>query len=101
MTHSVLSPAEITSRLADSRLKDWQYQDGFLTKHFVFKNFQQAVGFWVQTALVSESLNHHANWSGVYNRISIQLQTHDAQGITELDLKWALAAEKILAGLVV
>lgn len=62
-----------------------------------FRNFREAFGFMTRLALVAESLDHHPEWSNVYNRVELVLTTHDAGGVTELDLKLARAVREILA----
>ena len=69
----------------------WSYVDGALHAEYVFKNFQQAFSFMTQAAFVSEKLNHHPNWTNVYKTVTIDLSTHDAGGVTELDFKWVSA----------
>lgn len=101
MPYPVYSATAITEKLTTAPYQGWSYQDGFLQKDFLFKDFKQAMAFLVQTAMVSEQLNHHANWSGVYNQVRVCLQTHDAHGITQLDFEWAAAAEKIAQALII
>jgi 4a-hydroxytetrahydrobiopterin dehydratase len=66
-----------------------------ITKKFEFKDFNQAFGFMVRAALVAEKMNHHPEWFNVYNKVEVTLSTHDAGGLTELDVKLAEAMEKI------
>ena len=82
-----LSPAVVTEKLKD--LADWSLSDGKLQRQFVFADFIEAFGFMSRVALLSETANHHPEWSNVYNRVEIQLTTHDAGGITERDFKLA------------
>ena len=65
-------------------------------RHCVFKDFVAAFGFMSQVALLAESMNHHPEWSNVYNRVEIALTTHDASGITERDFKLATQIEALL-----
>jgi 4a-hydroxytetrahydrobiopterin dehydratase len=93
---TALSDEQIESALRE--LPGWTLRDGALHRSLQFPDFVAAFGFMSAMALVSEALNHHPEWSNVYGRVQIALNTHDAGGITELDLKWARRAEKILAG---
>jgi 4a-hydroxytetrahydrobiopterin dehydratase len=60
-----------------------------VTKTFKFRNFVEAFGFMTRAALWAEKLNHHPEWTNVYNRVEVTLTTHDAGGLTELDVKLA------------
>lgn len=67
-----------------------------LERDFVFGNFVQAFGFMTQMALRSEAMNHHPEWINVYNRVRVRMTTHDAGGLTPLDLEWAQAASELV-----
>ena len=67
-----------------------------LRRQLVFDSFVQAFGFMAQVALVAERLNHHPNWSNVYNRVDIAITTHDAGGLTALDFEFARRVDAIL-----
>lgn len=82
-----LSETEVTARLAD--VPGWQLIDGKLQKTFTFSSFVRAFGFMASVALVAESMNHHPEWSNVYNRVTIALNTHDVGGISALDFSLA------------
>jgi 4a-hydroxytetrahydrobiopterin dehydratase len=70
--------------------------DGKAIRHsFKFKNFRQAWAFMSQVALLAEAMDHHPEWSNVYNRVEITLSTHDAGGVTKRDLKLAAAIDEI------
>ena len=64
-------------------------------RRLVFKNFNQAWGFMSRAALVAESMNHHPEWSNVYNRVEITLTTHDCGGLSNLDIRMAHAMDRI------
>jgi 4a-hydroxytetrahydrobiopterin dehydratase len=64
---------------------------------FTFANFNQAWGFMSRVALVAEKLDHHPEWTNVWNRVDVTLSTHDAGGLTALDLRLARAMERIAA----
>ena len=78
-----LSDSEISGRL--SEIAGWSYADGSLTRSFQFDNFVAAFGFMASVALLAEKLDHHPNWSNVYNTVEIALNTHDAGGVTDFD----------------
>lgn len=69
-----------------------------INKTFTFKNFNQAFGFMTRTALLAEKMDHHPEWFNVYNKVEVTLTTHDAGGITELDIKLARAMDRLAAG---
>jgi len=66
-----------------------------ITKKFTFKNFSEAFGFMSRVALLAEKIDHHPEWSNVYKTVDVTLSTHDAGGLTELDVKLAEAMDKI------
>jgi 4a-hydroxytetrahydrobiopterin dehydratase len=63
----------------------------------VFKDFKEAFGFMANIALAAEHMNHHPEWLNVYNRVEVTLSTHDAGGLTELDVKLAEAMDGLVA----
>lgn len=68
-----------------------------IVKTFVFKNFNQAFGFMTRSALLAEKMNHHPEWFNVYKTVEVTLTTHDASGLTELDIKLAKAMNRFAA----
>jgi 4a-hydroxytetrahydrobiopterin dehydratase len=82
-----------------ARLPGWSEVDGrdAITKKFVFKDFNEAFGFMARAALVAEKFDHHPEWFNVYKTVDVTLSTHDAGGLTELDVKLA-EAMNALAG---
>lgn len=75
----------------------WKESDNKLTRTFQFENFVEAFGFMVKVALLAEKMNHHPDWSNVYNTVVISLSTHDAGNIvTERDRKLAGQIDKLL-----
>src|ERR1700720_1825083 len=66
-----------------------------ITKKFVFADFNQAFGFMTRAALVAEKLDHHPEWFNVYKNVEVTLSTHDAGGLTELDVKLAEAMDRL------
>lgn len=73
----------------------WSLEDNKLCREYIFKDFVTAFGFMTQVALVAEQSNHHPEWSNVYNRVAVNLTTHDAGGITAKDFKLAEDMEAI------
>ena len=69
-----------------------------IEKLFQFKDFNQAWGFMSRVALVAEAMNHHPEWSNVYNRVEIVLTTHDCGGLSERDLTLAREIEALAGG---
>ena len=65
-----------------------------ITKRFQFKDFNEAFGFMARAALVAEKLDHHPEWFNVYNKVDVTLSTHDAGGLTDLDIRLADAMDK-------
>ena len=67
-----------------------------ITKKYLFSNFVDAFGWMCKAALEAEKLNHHPEWSNVFNRVSVTLTTHDANGLTALDLKLAEKLDSLI-----
>jgi 4a-hydroxytetrahydrobiopterin dehydratase len=82
-----------------AKLAGWSEVKGrdAITRKFVFKDFSEAFGFMTRAALVAEKLDHHPEWFNVYKTVEVTLSTHDAGGLTELDIKLA-EAMNALAG---
>jgi 4a-hydroxytetrahydrobiopterin dehydratase len=86
------SEVEVTPRLVF--LTGWTFRDGGIEKSFVFRDFVDAFGFMTRVAIEAEKLNHHPEWSNVWNKVHMRLRTHDAGGVTDLDFKLAEIIEK-------
>ena len=86
-----LSQADIDKKLGE--LDGWQLVEGKLSKEFQFESFAHAFAFMSAMAIISEKMEHHPEWFNVYNRVIIQLTTHDAEGLTALDFQWAASAD--------
>jgi 4a-hydroxytetrahydrobiopterin dehydratase len=82
-----LTEEEIRTEL--SGLQGWSVVSGKLHKDFVFDDFIEAFGFMCKAAIHIEKMNHHPEWFNVYNKISVDLVTHDAGGITQNDIALA------------
>ena len=89
MAPTKMSEAEISTELA--KLSGWSVAQGKLHRVFEFADFRQAFSFMTAVALAAEAMNHHPDWSNVWNKVTIDLNTHSAGGITKND--FALAAE--------
>ena len=87
MTLPKLSDEQIRKELAN--LPGWSVINGKLHKEFIFKSFIEAFGFMTTAALHIEKMNHHPEWFNVYNKIKVELVTHDAGGITSNDINLA------------
>ncbi|MBW8781032.1 MAG: 4a-hydroxytetrahydrobiopterin dehydratase [Verrucomicrobia bacterium] len=88
MRSQPLAPEEITEAL--SALPGWTFQDDALVKTYTFGSFREALSFMVRVGFEAEALNHHPEWTNVYNRVAIRLNTHDAGGkVTAKDLELA------------
>ena len=86
----------MNEKFTDSQIMDalmeldgWTLEHGKLTRNFKFANFVQAFGFMTSVAIEAEKINHHPEWFNVYNKVNIQLVTHSANGITNLDITLA------------
>lgn len=90
-----LSDADIQTRLGS--MPGWSVADGKLHREYAFKDFVRAFGFMASAALVAESMNHHPEWFNVYSTVRVDLATHDAGGITELDFTLAGKMEELAA----
>lgn len=77
---SVLSADELEHAIGE--LNHWQIVDGKLYRQFQFTSFIEAFGFMARVALIAETKGHHPEWFNVYNKVAVQLTTHDAGGIT-------------------
>jgi 4a-hydroxytetrahydrobiopterin dehydratase len=88
-----LTEAEITQ--ATSGLPGWSVANGKLHREYKFADFPHAFGFMATAAPAIEKMNHHPEWSNVYNRVSVDLTTHDAGGITLRDIELAGLLEGI------
>src|SRR5229473_8018260 len=83
-----------------AKLNGWNNVKGrdAISRKFTFKDFSEAFGFMARAALAAEKLDHHPEWSNVYKTVEVTLSTHDAGGLTELDVKLADAMDQIAGG---
>jgi 4a-hydroxytetrahydrobiopterin dehydratase len=87
MAISKLNSEAIQAAIAS--LPGWSVMNAKLTKSFKFKDFVEAFGFMTKVAILAEKIDHHPEWFNVYNNLKIELTTHDAGGISQLDLDLA------------
>ena len=94
MTATPLTSAEIESLAAD--LPGWSLVDGKLHRELAFADFSEAFGFMARVALAAEALGHHPEWSNVWNRVTLDLTTHDTGGLSNLDKELATRINSFL-----
>jgi 4a-hydroxytetrahydrobiopterin dehydratase len=90
-----LNEQEIQEKMTEMN-PAWMIESKFLHREFLFKDFVEAFSFMTAVALVAEKSAHHPNWKNVYNKVTIDLNTHDADGITAKDFDLAKAIDKIV-----
>ena len=95
-------PQKLTGQARSDALKTlggWSAVAGrdAIARTFVFKDFNEAFGFMTRAALIAEKMDHHPEWSNVYKTVEVTLSTHDAGGLTELDVKLAAAMDRLAA----
>lgn len=95
----------VAEKLSEEDLANWLValpgwslaRDGAaIARTFEFVDFNEAFGFMTRVALLAECQDHHPEWSNVYNRVTIELTTHDAGGLTHRDTRLAKAIDKLL-----
>lgn len=94
-------PGKIGAEAALATLSRWTMAEGgrdAIRRTFQFKDFNAAFGFMSRVALMAEKLDHHPEWSNVWNRVEVTLTTHDADGVTELDLTLARFMDEAAGG---
>ncbi len=89
----LLDKGEVNAALA--AMEGWVLNGDFIEKTYVFDDFVAAFGWMSAVALVAERMNHHPEWTNVYRTVRVRLSTHDAGGVTELDLELALAMDQM------
>lgn len=92
----LLREEDVTARLKAHPA--WTLKGGKLHREFRFADFSEAFGFMARVALAAEKLDHHPDWTNVWNRVDVSLATHDAGGITELDFRLAAEMDRIAGG---
>ena len=96
MAAHLLSSTECDDLLAQR--PQWSLQQGKLHRDLKFADFSEAFGFMARVALLAEAMGHHPEWSNVWNRVSIDLVTHDLGGISSLDQQMAERIDAMAAG---
>jgi len=97
MRPAKLPPEARAALLAELSTTGWAEAEGrdALVKTFRFKDFSAAFGWMTRVAMVAETLDHHPEWTNVWNRVAVVLTTHDAGGLTELDARLARAMDRL------
>lgn len=88
-----LSREEINKRLEG--IDGWAFENNAIKKTFKFRDFNENFGFMSRVAMLAEQHNHHPDWSGGYNNLTVCLSTHDAGGVSEKDFALAIAIERL------
>ena len=90
------APALVGAEAACKRLEFWSPAEDrdAIVRSLKFRNFAEAFGFMAQIAIIAEKMDHHPEWSNVYNRVDILLTTHESGGVTERDVKLAQAIDR-------
>lgn len=93
MERRLLSDQEAARELA--ALPGWSIQSGKLYRQFIFPDFTRAFGFMAQVALIAQAMDHHPDWCNAYNRVIMELSTHDLGGISTFDVELARRVEQL------
>ena len=93
MARAALTEARVRELLAQR--PGWQLRENRIARSFRFADFAAAFGWMASVALVAERLNHHPDWKNVYDRVDVELTTHDAGGLTERDFELAAAMDRL------
>lgn len=97
MARQKLSESELEQALTE--LPGWKVKDGKLRKQFKFGSFAEAIGWMVSVALFADKQDHHPEWSNVYNKVQVNLVTHDLDNaISNLDVELARQMEMLASG---
>jgi 4a-hydroxytetrahydrobiopterin dehydratase len=88
-----LTDAELAAEL--KQLPSWSLEGGKLHREYAFPDFVTAFGFMTSAAIVAQAMDHHPEWFNVWNKVRIDLNTHDAGGVTQLDVELATKMEEL------
>ena len=91
----ILSDSEIAAAL--EKIAGWQLKNGRLSKTFKFDSFARAIGWMVAISIYADKLDHHPDWSNVYNRVSVELFTHDLDALSTWDVALAQHMDQLSA----
>ncbi len=91
-----LSEEEISEHL--TTLDEWSLTNGKLRREYQFNDFIEAFGFMTRAAIVAEAMNHHPEWFNVYNKVIVELTTHDVDGLSNYDFQLAARMEQLASG---
>ncbi len=97
MPSTKLTESEISAHLL--KLPEWKVKDGKLHRQYKFPDFSLAIGFMMAAAVLIEKKDHHPEWFNVYNKVTVDLTSHDAGGITSKDFDLAATLEQIFVRL--
>ena len=94
-------PKRLRSEARDEELvtlSGWKLVEGreAIAKRFTFRDFSEAFGWMTRVALVAETMDHHPEWTNIYRTVEVTLATHDAGGLTELDVRMARAMDALI-----
>lgn len=95
MNRDLLSASDIQSALTGLAGWDLTSNGKAITRTFTFPGFGEAFGWMTRAALIAEKVDHHPNWRNVYNRVEVELTTHDRGGLTQLDIALAKAMDAL------
>lgn len=94
MKRQLIKTEDLKEKLAVAN-PDWTTGDNCIERNFKFNDFSEAFAFMMRVALLAEKMDHHPEWSNVYNEVDITLTTHDSGGVTQMDLDLAAAIDKL------
>lgn len=94
MERRKLTSSELENEL--QVLPGWEVKDGRLTKTFIFGSFAEALGWMVSVGVYADKLDHHPDWSNTYNRVAVELMTHDEAALTTWDIALAKRMEELV-----
>jgi len=82
--------------VSDPQVPGWTVADGRMRREFAFADFSEAFGFMTRVALIAEKLDHHPEWTNSWNRVTIEITSHDKGGVTQLCVEFAGRVNRLL-----